>query len=497
MSAIISLTRIKKAAYSLQWRFIIAYLLIIIVAFGVVAASVIQLVGEYLFTQRKREEVRAATETATQVVSPLRNYDIDRMNQIVCDAGSALDARVLLLDENGTVLADSEDALNGRRLSLKQVANVLAGASSDYAYYRSEALNACLHSDRDYGAVTGICVTRVISGGSLSGMVVYVSGAQDIYDDLVGVMRRVGITLLAVFIVVGVLSVLIGRMFTHPVRDLSEGIQRMTKSDFKAHVRVRGKNEFSELAGAFNTMCQRMETLDRSRNQFVSNASHELKTPLSTMKILLQTLLYQEVYDPAISREFLTDIDKEIDRLSAVISDLLTLVSVDSGELKLKTAPLSLRDLINDNVRRLAPLARERGIELQFTGRENVEIVGDHMKLTQVFYNLIDNAIKYTPRGGRVHVELSKQGKTAVVRVADNGIGIPEEDRLHIFDRFYRVDKARSRETGGTGLGLSIVKQIVLLHDGNISVSSRENEGSTFTVELPLLQKTTGGKAHE
>ena len=132
-----------------------------------------------------------------------------------------------------------------------------------------------------------------------------------------------------------------------------------------------------------------------------------------------------------------------------------------------------------------------------YTGRENVEIVGDHMKLTQVFYNLIDNAIKYTPRGGRVHVELSKQGKTAVVRVADNGIGIPEEDQLHIFDRFYRVDKARSRETGGTGLGLSIVKQIVLLHDGNISVSSRENEGSTFTVELPLLQKTTGGKAHE
>ena len=215
------------------------------------------------------------------------------------------------------------------------------------------------------------------------------------------------------------------------------------------------------------------------------------------MKILLQTLLYQEVYDPTISREFLTDIDKEIDRLSAVISDLLTLVSVDSGELKLKTAPLSLRDLINDNVRRLAPLARERGIELQFTGRENVEIVGDHMKLTQVFYNLIDNAIKYTPRGGWVHVELAKQGKTAVVRVADNGIGIPEEDQLHIFDRFYRVDKARSRETGGTGLGLSIVKQIVLLHNGNISVSSRENEGSTFTVELPLLQKTTGGKAHE
>ena len=171
---------------------------------------------------------------------------------------------------------------------------------------------------------------------------------------------------------------------------------------------------------------------------------------------------------------------------------------MDGGEKKLEAKPVAIADILGENVRRLQPLAREKGIEMTASLRDQAATVdGDASRLTQVFYNLIDNAIKYTPRGGRVHVELSKQGKTAVVRVADNGIGIPEEDQLHIFDRFYRVDKARSRETGGTGLGLSIVKQIVLLHDGNISVSSRENEGSTFTVELPLLQKTTGGKAHE
>jgi len=309
------------------------------------------------------------------------------------------------------------------------------------------------------------------------------------------VTTRIGMIMLAVFVLVGILSFIIIRLFTRPVHDLTRGIQKISTGDFSFRVRVRGKDEFSDLARAFNSMVSRMEILDRSRNQFVSNASHELKTPLSTMKILLQTILYQEVYDPDISKEFLGDIDKEIDRLSYVVSDLLTLVSIDSGEMKLKTAPLSLRDLIQDNVKRLSPLARERGIELDFSGRDTAEIMGDHMKLTQVFYNLIDNAIKYTPRGGRVRVELVRQGKTAVARISDNGIGIPKEDQLHIFDRFYRVDKARSRETGGTGLGLSIVKQIVLLHSGNISVSSLESEGTTFTVELPIHGKQIGGKS--
>ncbi|MBQ3667985.1 MAG: ATP-binding protein, partial [Clostridia bacterium] len=218
--------------------------------------------------------------------------------------------------------------------------------------------------------------------------------------------------------------------------------------------------------------------------------SHELKTPLATIKIMVQTLLYQEVYDEGMSKDFLTDVDKEVDRLAAVVSDLLTLVGMDSGESKLNMEELSVTDMVSEDVKRLSPLARERGVELEYNASQSLEVYGDRIKLDQVFYNLIDNAIKYTPRGEGVKVEVTRQNKNAVIKVKDNGIGIPEADIKHIFDRFYRVDKARSRETGGTGLGLSIAKQIILAHNGNISVSSKPDMGSTFTVTLPL-----GGKS--
>ena len=237
-------------------------------------------------------------------------------------------------------------------------------------------------------------------------------------------------------------------------------------------------------------MCQRLESLDQSRNQFVSNASHELKTPLSAMKILLETLLYQEAYDPDMTREFLGDINREIDRLNAIVGDLLTLVHIDSGRMQLKPELLKLDELVYDTARRLRPLAEKRDIRLEVTVKDKIETTGDAQKLSQVFYNLMDNAIKYTPEGGFVKAEISRNGRMARVTVADSGIGIPKADLIHVFDRFYRVDKARARATGGTGLGLSIVKQIVMLHEGTINVTSEEEVGSTFTVELPIINLT-------
>ena len=236
-------------------------------------------------------------------------------------------------------------------------------------------------------------------------------------------------------------------------------------------------------------MSERLALLDKTRNQFVSNASHELKTPLSTMKILIETILYQDPLDPGMTKEFLNDVNKEIDRLSRIVSDLLTLVNIDSGGMKLNLTDLDIYDLMQEQVKRLSPLARENGIELESSARDSLEVTGDVLKLQQVIYNVIDNAIKYTPRGGEVHCTLTRSGKKAVIRIADTGVGIPQEDLPHIFDRFYRVDKARSRETGGTGLGLSIVKQIVLLHGGNITAVSTEGKGSTFTIELPISVK--------
>ena len=232
-------------------------------------------------------------------------------------------------------------------------------------------------------------------------------------------------------------------------------------------------------------MSERLEQLDKSRSQFVSNASHELKTPLSTMKILIETLVYQDPMDPDMTKEFLTDINQEIDRLNRIVSDLLTLVSIDNGT-KMNLTSLDIGALVQEQVKRLTPLARESGIELDCAVKESAVISGDLLKLQQVIYNIIDNAIKYTPRGGEVHCSVAKAGKKAVIKVTDTGVGIPEDDLPHIFDRFYRVDKARSRETGGTGLGLSIVKQFVQLHGGTIEARSVFGSGTTFTIELPL-----------
>ena len=173
----------------------------------------------------------------------------------------------------------------------------------------------------------------------------------------------------------------------------------------------------------------------------------------------------------------------------------MTLVNIDSGGMRLNVADIRLRDVVTEQVKRLSPLARERGIELSCLIRDPCETVGDSLKLQQVFYNVIDNAIKYTPRGGEVRVELARAGKRAVVRVEDTGIGIPAADLPHIFDRFYRVDKARSRETGGTGPGLSIVRQIVLLHDGDIRAESEENKAPRSSLSFPSSQNSGGAAA--
>ena len=496
MWAIISLTRtkVKEFLYSIRWKILIAYLLIISIAFSVVAATLIQLVGDYMFNQRVRDDQRVAENLSSIMGEALFSLDVGAMLASAADASSEGLSRVLVLDRYGVVQVDAYSLLNGRRFENVEVANVLAGGGEDYGFYDAEDTGAnvepgSLTSLTGVRAMTGLYAAPIYYDAELIGVLVYISQAQEIYENLSSLRSQMLLWMLLVAASALIISMFVVRTITRPIGELSAGISRMSRGDLSSRVEVRGKNEFAQLASAFNSMSERLEKLDMSRNQFVSNASHELKTPLSTMKILLETLLYQENYDPAMQKEFLTDINKEIDRLNRIVSDLLTLVNIDSGGMHLNVADVRLRDIVTEQVKRLSPLARERGIELSCLVRDPCETVGDSLKLQQVFYNVIDNAIKYTPRGGEVRVELARAGKRAVVRVEDTGIGIPADDLPHIFDRFYRVDKARSRETGGTGLGLSIVRQIVLLHDGDIRAESEENKGTTFIIELPIVTK--------
>lgn len=329
-------------------------------------------------------------------------------------------------------------------------------------------------------------ITHELHG--IIGMVILSTSLSDVDEMLSTISSMLNRYLLIILLCVAIISFLIAGYITQPIKELTAVIRKMSQGHLDQRVRVKGGGgELRELGEAFNIMSEKLENLDRARNEFVSNASHELKTPLSAIKVLAESLLHMGGDVPDIYKEFLNDINNEIDRLNAIISDLLTLVHIDNKNSTLKKQNLDLAELTQKTVKGLQVLAEKNGITLDMNLEGPLEIIGDEAKLRQVIINLVDNAIKYTPEGGRVMVDTYRGKNEAILKVSDTGIGIPAEDIPRIFDRFFRVDKARSRATGGTGLGLSIAHRIILLHNGSIQVDSREGKGTTFYVHFPLV----------
>jgi len=457
------------------------------------------LVGDYLFDDRRTQD-QAATEKLAVVVAPLfTNADTTALQTMLEETSGEMGGRLMVLDESGKVQADSYSELNGKRIQLPEVASVLLGLQAiDYGVH-SVGSHQSLSLFSYFGAqeLDDSWVTyssaALTEDGQTVGVLLYSASAGDMIAGLVKLQRRMIIYFLIAAALATVIALFLSRVITKPIELLTRGIQKMGRGDLSVRVPVKGGGELKKLAETFNVMSEKLERLDKSRNQFVSNASHELKTPLSTMKILLENIIYEPDMDAKIRTEFLTDVNMEIDRLNLIISDLLTLVSMDTKAMRLRLETFRFSDVVREVVQRLSVVAEQKHQEIKVNLADGCEMRADYAKLTQVVYNILDNAIKYTPQGGLIRVRLIRSGRNAVLTITDNGAGIPKEDQPHIFDRFYRVDKARSRDTGGTGLGLSIVHQFVLMHSGNVTVDSKEGDGSTFTVELPLSQQ--GGEA--
>lgn len=231
----------------------------------------------------------------------------------------------------------------------------------------------------------------------------------------------------------------------------------------------------------------KIRRLDNIRRDFVANVSHELRTPLASIKGFAETLRTGAIEDAENRGGFVESIEKQADRMTALVEDLLSLASIESGERKPSKAPVALKELTDDIVRSLAPLAKKKNIRLSAVVEDvSLNVMADREQLRQILVNLIENAIKFNKENGSVTVSAGSNNKEAILQVRDTGMGIPPEDIPRIFERFYRVDKARSREMGGTGLGLSIVKHIIEAHGGAVSVESVLGQGSTFTIRLPL-----------
>jgi len=463
------------------------------VSFYLVAASTIQLVGDSLFADTVASGLRSVSQLSAELSEQFEYESADSFYRRMIQAARTGGGRLLVVDMDGKVQFDTFDERCGTRLAFAEVHTLLRGErESDYGFHMIDGgaqVPSLLDplTGRDLNrAWAGCFASALYAGDKRIGALVMIVSVQDTVDSLMSMRDQMLYIFGIALVVVLVLAVFISRIVTKPVKELSAGIERMSAGDYQHRVHVPGKGEMAQLAAAFNQMSQQVHSLDEARNQFVSNASHELKTPMATMKILVESMIYQEDMPGELRSEFLTDINKEIDRLSSVVSDLLTLVHIDSHKLRLRREPIVFADTVRESAKRLAPLAAKRGQELSVETADPCEMLADPGKLAQVCYNIIENAIKYTPDGGKITVSLRRMGRDAVLEITDTGVGIPEDDVAHVFDRFYRVDKARSRDTGGTGLGLSIVQQIVRLHAGSINVQSEQGKGTTFTVQLPV-----------
>ena len=456
------------------------------ISFAVAATNLTGVVRDYLLEQRSRED-SLLTEKAAAAAAPFfAAASPAELQQVMQENAQAMDGRLLLIDQDGKVQYDTLREMSGHRLQLKEVLMVLTGTAEQAYGTRSQGEAA---ADRmggeEFPGQLAYSVHAMDGEDGPIGALLFISRIQPLMDSLSSVQWQ----LISIFMLIAVaalgLALVLSQVLTKPITDLSRTMRKMGKGDLSVRAPVRGSGELRELAENYNIMASQLERLDKTRNQFVSNASHELKTPLATMKIMLETVMYQPDMPPELRSEFMQDMNHEIDRLTGIVTDLLTLTRMDSEQGVMKQEAVDMSALTEEVVHLLTPAAEKRGQRLESHIAPGMQMMGDRTRLNQILYNLTDNAIKYSPDGGRISVALQQEADGLVWRVRDNGVGIPAEDQEHIFERFYRVDKARSRETGGTGLGLSIVKQLVTMHGGEITVHSEPNHGSEFRVVFP------------
>ena len=399
------------------------------------------------------------------------------LNQI----SNLYDGRVLIINNNFKVIKDTYGISEGKTIISEEVVKCFKGENTTYYDSQDGFIEMTIPIMENVTASKEQDKPAQIQGVMLSSI------STDTIALTISILQRKAFVLeVLMTILILVMGFATSQWLIIPFRKVSKAISEVKEGFTDEAISVPDYDETEHIVDAFNDVLRRMRVLDNSRQEFVANVSHELKTPLTSMKVLADSLVMQEDVPNELYQEFMTDIAAEIDRENKIINDLLTLVKLDKTDGELNVESVDINELLELLMKRLRPIARQQNIEVVFESNRPVQAAVDEVKMTLALTNLVENAIKYNKKNGWVRVTLDADHKNFTVMVEDSGMGIPEEAMERIYERFYRVDKSHSREIGGTGLGLAITRNIILMHRGTIQVSSVEQEGTTFVVKVPL-----------
>ncbi len=404
----------------------------------------------------------------------LHNPHNESLENDLAQVATLYDGRIILIDEDFNIVKDTYALEEEKTMVSEEVVKCFKGEASGY-----------------YASGRFVELTVPIMAGSetekkIAGVILVSASTDSIYAKLSEFRRSSEIWVSVIAICSLAFSILLSNWLVRPLKHMNQYIGDLAEGSLDGDLDIHDCTETENISNTFNIMLARLRLVEESRQEFVANVSHELKTPLTSMKVLADSLLMQGDAPVELYKEFMQDIANEIDRESSVISDLLTLVKMDRKSTELNVASTDINDFIEQILKRLRPIAEKANIELVFESNRSVTAEIDATKLSLAFSNLVENAIKYNRENGWVRVSLDADHKFFYVKVSDSGIGIPQESIDYIFERFYRVDKSHSREIGGTGLGLAITRSAVVAHRGAIKVQSTVDEGTTFIVRIPL-----------
>ena len=476
-----------------------ARIFFIILLVGMIPALIIWQSIMNSYEQRAIEQRAQIVQSQLKIIADhlinenyMDNSYSTRINAELTMLSNIYDGRIQIIGENLNIIKDTYGINEGKTAISEEVVKCFLGESmtnynAEYGYIEfTTPIVDNLNINAQGTTTQGSLASGSESGSKMRGVMLTRVSTDYIQRTMEVLSRKAAIMITLIIIAVLALALVLSIVLTKPFERITKAINEVKAGYSDESISVPDLAETVHIVDAFNQLLHRMKVLDDSRQEFVANVSHELKTPLTSMKVLADSLLAMDNIPVELYQEFMGDIVSEIDRENKIITDLLALVKMDKTAADLNIASININDLTELILKRLRPIARKKDVEVVFESIREVIAEVDEVKLTLVISNLVENAIKYNKEQGWVKVVLDADHQYFTIEVSDSGMGIPEDSMAQIYERFYRVDKSHSREIGGTGLGLAITKNAVLMHRGSITVTSKEAEGTTFLVKIPL-----------